>query len=155
MKINFTKKEYRLLLDVIFMADWILHAHDTEPRSDTKEYSELIQRLMSHAKDIDCEDLVEFNKHFERYLPSSVFDEDSTAHQFIDEFVDDTFWTELISRLAERDALSELKVDSLHEIETEERFKALANAEEKWIKEFEKFGLGRIRTEKAQSDVIH
>jgi len=155
MKINFTKKEYRLLLDVIFMADWILHAHDTEPRSDTKEYSELIQRLMSYAKDMDCEDLVEFNKHSEKYLPSFEFDEDSNAHQFIDEFVNDTFWTELISRLAERDALTEHKVNSLQEIETEARFKALANAEDKWDEEFEKFSLDRISVEKAQSDVIH
>lgn len=27
MKINFTKKEYLLLLDVLYMADWVLNAH--------------------------------------------------------------------------------------------------------------------------------
>jgi len=62
MKINFTKSEYQILLDVIYMADWILHAHDTEDRSNTKEYSDLFQKLMSYAKDMGCEDLVDFDK---------------------------------------------------------------------------------------------
>ena len=61
MKINLTKSEYRTLLDVIYMADWILHAHDTEDKSDSGEYYNLFQKLMSHAKDMDCEDYVVFD----------------------------------------------------------------------------------------------
>lgn len=27
MKINFTKKEYRLLLDTLYVSDWVMHSY--------------------------------------------------------------------------------------------------------------------------------
>ena len=61
------------------MADWILHAHDTEDRSDTKEYSDLFQKLMSYAKDMGCEDLVNFDKQQRNHAESFTFEEESPA----------------------------------------------------------------------------
>jgi hypothetical protein len=155
MKINFTKKEYRILLDLIHIADWILHAHDSEPRNDTKEYSDLIQKLMSHAKDMDCGDLIEFDKQLGKYFPSIKFEEESIAEKYIEEFEDNSFWSELITRLAERDALTETKANNLNDIEIVERMTAISNEEEKWAKEFETYGLKRIRTSAIQHDAIH
>ena len=65
------------------MADWILHAHDTEDRSDTKEYSDLFQKLMSYAKDMGCEDLVDFDKQQKNYAESFLFEEESPAPESI------------------------------------------------------------------------
>ena len=155
MKINFTKSEYRTLLDVIYMADWILHAHDTEDRSDTKEYSDLFQKLMSYAKDMGCEDLVNFDEQQQNYAESFIFEEESSALDYIDEFENDSFWSELISRLARRDALIELKVDNPDDVDTETLYTAIFKAEEKWSKEFEAFGLDRICLNKAQLDILH
>ena len=131
------------------MADWILHAHDTEDRSDTKEYSDLFQKLMSYAKDMGCEDLVDFDKQQKNYAESFIFEEESPALEYIDEFENDSFWAELISRLAQRDALIELKVDNPDDVDTETLYTAIFKAEEKWSKEFEAFGLDRIRLNKA------
>ena len=155
MKINFTKSEYRILLDVIYMADWILHAHYTEDRNDTKEYSGLFQKLMSYAKDMGCEDLVDFDKQQKNYAESFLFEEESPAPGYIEEFEDDSFWSELISRLARRDALIELKVDNPDDVDTEILYTAIFKAEEKWGKEFETYGLDRIRRVEAQYDSLH
>ena len=145
MKINFTKSEYRILLDVICMANWILHAHDTEDRSDTQEYSDLFQKLMSYAKDMGCEGLVDFNEQQKNYAESFIFEEESRALEYIEEFEDDSFWAAIISRLAQRDALIELKANNPYDVESEDLFAAISTAEEKWSKEFEAFGLSRIR----------
>ena len=155
MKINFTKSEYRILLDVIYISDWILHAHYTEDRNDTKEYSGLFQKLMSYAKDMGCEDLVDFDKQQKNYAESFLFEEESPAPGYIEEFEDDSFWSELISRLARRDALIELKVDNPEDIDTETLYTAIFKAEEKWSKEFETYGLDRIRKAQAQYDSLH
>ena len=155
MKINFTKSEYRIMLDVIYMADWILHAHDTENRSDTKEYSDLFQKLMSYAKDMGCKDLVGFDEQQKGYAASYIFEEESPALEYIDEFENDSFWSELISRLARQDALIELKANSPHDVDTETLYTAIFKAEDKWSKEFEAFGLDRIRVNKAQLDILH
>jgi len=145
MKINFTKSEYRTLLDVIYMADWILPTHDTEDRSGTKEYSDLFQKLMSYAKNMGCEDLVGFDEQQKDYAASFIFEEESPALDYIDEFENDSFWAELISRLAQRDALIELKANNPQDVESEDLFTETSKAEEKWSKEFEAFGLSRIR----------
>ena len=155
MKINFTKSEYRILLDVIYMANWILHAHDTEDRSDTQEYSDLFQKLMSYAKDIGCKDLVEFDEQQKNYAESYIFEEKSPALEYIDKFENDSFWSELISRLAQRDALIELKANNPQDVESEDLFTATSKAEEKWSKEFEAFGLSRIRLNEAQLNILH
>ncbi len=150
MKINFTKSEYRTLLNVIYMADWILHAHDTEDRSDSGEYYNLFQKLMSHAMAMDCEDYVVFDEEQKQYSQSYLFEEESPALEYIDKFENDSFWGELISRLARRDVLGDLG-----NIETEEMFVAISEAEDKWSKEFEAFGLSRIRLDYRQLDTIH
>ncbi|TAN69086.1 MAG: hypothetical protein EPN17_07865 [Methylobacter sp.] len=154
-KINFTKSEYRILLDLIYVTDWILHSHDSEDRSDTQEYSNLFQKLMSYAKDMDCDDLIDFDKHLKKYSESFIFEAESPALAYIEKFEDDSFWDELISRLAQRDALTDQKVNNMHTIETEELFAAISKAEDKWSNEFERFGLSRIRLNKTQSDTVH
>lgn len=137
------------------MADWILHAHDSEDRCDTKDYSDLMQKIMSYAKDMGCEDLVVFDKDLKEHFESSTFEEESPVLGYIEEFEDNSFWSELTSRLAQRDAMTELKANNLHDIDMEERIKSISNAEKKWSKEFETFGLDRIRTDKTQHDALH
>jgi hypothetical protein len=155
MKINFTKSEYRILLDVIYIADWILHAHDTEDRSDTKEYSDIFQKIMSYAKDMGYKDLVDYDERQKNYAESFIFEEESPAPGYIEEYEDDSFWSELISRLAQRDALIELKANNQHDVDTEKLYKEILKAEEKWSKEFSAFGLDRICINKTQLDILH
>jgi len=155
MKINFTTAEYRLLLDLIYMADWILHAHDSEDRSDTQKYSDLFQKLMSHAKEMGCGNWVNFDPRLKTYSESFAFETESSALNYIEEFEDNTFWDELISRLAHQDAMTELKPSNSSDIDTEELFAAISKAEDKWSQEFEAFGLDRICINKTQSDTVH
>jgi len=156
MNINFTKEEYLLLLDIIYMADWILHAHSIGgERSETKDYAELFQKLMIHAKDLGCSELIEFDQLAQDYGLTGVFEEESAALDYLDEFEGESFWDELISRLAMRDALIELKVSSAHEVPSEELFPVLSKAEEYWSKEFETFDLSRIYLNKGQSSILH
>jgi hypothetical protein len=155
MKISINTSEYQLLLDVIYMADWILHSHDTESRSDTQEYLNLFQKLMSYAKEMGHGDLVEFNKELKTWSESFTFEAESAAPDYIDEFENDTFWSELISRLAQRDALKVFKTKNIEDVDTERLFFAIANMEEKWSKEFAVYGLDRILSGRTQYDAIH
>ncbi|MEI6144890.1 MAG: hypothetical protein D0531_03510 [Methylococcales bacterium] len=156
MNINFTKEEYLLLLDIIYIADWILHAHSIEgKRSETEDYSALFQKLMMHAKEMGCSELIEFSELRQEHVHSGDFEDESAALDYLDEFEGQSFWDELISRLAMRDALMALKVSSAHEVPSEELFDALSKAEEYWSKEFESFDLSRISLNKGQSSILH
>ncbi|GAB4276071.1 MAG: hypothetical protein Kow0065_23600 [Methylomicrobium sp.] len=147
MKINFTKQEYRSLLDLIHIADWVLHAHDIERRPDTQDYIQLMQKLLSYAKEMGYEELVDYDKRKNEYPLSGPFEMQSEAHEYVEEFEDNCFWSELIARLSDRDAVEQAGVEQLIDIELEKRFKAIGEAEQKWTTEFENFGLRRIRVD--------
>ncbi len=147
MKINFTKKEYLLLLNLIEMSDWVLHAHAVGEREETKEYSELIQRILSYAKEMGHSSLVEYDKSLGSYFPTREMEEDSESRKYIDEFESNCFWEELIARLTDQDTLKKAGKSSLAEMEVNERFALLSEAEEKWATEFETHGLARLKVD--------
>jgi phage pi2 protein 07 len=155
MKINFTKKEYRFLSDIIHIADWIMNSHSVEQRKETEEHEAVFQKLLSFAKEMGYEDLIECVKGNGKYYPTHKFENESVAHQFIDEFQEDIFWEELISRLARRDLLKEKQVGSVAELSDDEWISGMTNAEEKWVKEFEEFDLDRISVNQSFKDVVH
>ncbi len=149
MKINFTKKEYRTLLDIIHIADWVMHAHDTEGRTDTQEYEELFQKLFSFAEEMGFADLIQLSKEDGKYYPTFNFESESVAENLIQEFENNSFWEELTSRLARRDVLKEKHTESAAELSEEEWFALMSKAEEKWVKEFDEFDLDRISVDRA------
>lgn len=155
MKINFTKKEYRTLLDIIHIADWVLHAHDTEGRTDTQEYEALFQKLFSLAEEMGYADLIQVSKEDGKFYPTFNFESESVAEDLIQEFENNSFWEELTSRLARRDVLKEKNAESVAELSDEEWFSAMTVAEEKWVKEFDEFDLDRVVVDQAVKGVLH
>jgi hypothetical protein len=149
MKINFTKKEYRALLDVIQIADWVINSHETEEREDTEEFDALFQKLLSHAEEMGFAGLVERSSKDGKYYATFNFETESVSEQLIQEFENNSFWEELIARLGRRDALKDKEAPSIVEVSEEEWFSALTAAEQKWAKEFEENDLDRLVVDKA------
>ena len=52
MKIDFTKEEYRYLLDMVEIAEWVLNSHRTYPSDEIRVYSEVNQKILSYSKDL-------------------------------------------------------------------------------------------------------
>jgi hypothetical protein len=144
MKINFTKKEYRTLLEIFEIAHWVLHAHKTREYPNTAKYRKLEQKIFSCAKDMGFEDLIMFDTELERYYPTAEFEETSPAMKFITEFENDTFWEELIERLVQRDLIRQEGKEGIVNMSIEERFQKEEPLEEKYSTEFETYGLDRI-----------
>lgn len=104
MKIELTKTEYRELLDVLFIAEWVLHAFDAGNRSRMKHCDRIIQNIFSHAGSQGMEHLIARDAETGELFPSREFDNSTPVWELIDWFADETFWDELIHRLSERDA---------------------------------------------------
>jgi len=106
MKINFTKNEYRLLLDMVEVAEWVLNAHRTDPSDEVKEYSEVYQKILSHAKEMGFENLITYDENLDGYYATAEYEE-SEHMRYIEEFEDDVFWEALPHRLAVRDLVEQ------------------------------------------------
>ncbi len=144
MKINFTKKEYRLLLDIIYLGQWMVEAHETGSSPKSEKYDMVAQKIYSHAKEMDCEDLIEASKEMAGYFPTREYEDESGVHDIIDEYNSDNFWEALIERLTERDVRAECSSKNIRLNSVEEYYELRSPYEKKYAEEFEKFGIDRL-----------
>ncbi|MFQ5930304.1 MAG: hypothetical protein ACE5MK_11445 [Acidobacteriota bacterium] len=144
MKINITKKEYLTLLEILEIADWVLHAHHTEERSETRKYREIEQKILSYAKDMGFENLVSYDSQVERYFPTRKFEDTSPSMEFVREFENDSFWEELVDRLVERDLIRQVGEERLLSMAIGERFEREEPLEKRYADEFYNHGLDNL-----------
>ncbi|AXH99121.1 hypothetical protein DV702_04845 [Sporosarcina sp. PTS2304] len=137
MKINFTKKQFKHLLDLVHLGEWTANS-SRNPEQLIKEYEELYQYINSFAKDFGYDDIITFERDHNEYYPTQAYE--NQLQPIIDVNDNDVFWNELSSRLAERDLANEAVVPR----DKDERFKRLLEIEERYEEEFEENGLARL-----------
>ncbi len=141
MKINFSKEEYRILLDMINLSDWMMHAHEISGKNN--KYKTLRKKLLSHFKEMDCDDLILYDENLKGYYELRSYDEE-LHKKFIDPYDDESFWNELIQRMAVRDVVKTHGEDALEKMEWIERATLIENARDVYENEFEQSGLTNV-----------
>lgn len=147
MSIAIDKTEYRLLLDIVEMADMILtgHAVADEVEKQRKPYLDLIQKIYSHAKEYGYENLIEYDEEFKKYMPTREYEDTTATEDIIDDYDDQTFWLKLKSRLVQREYQRALAAGTIKKPDTmEDYFKLIIPLEEKFEEEFEAYGLEHV-----------
>lgn len=144
MKINITKNEYRLLVEMIYLSDWVMNSHHTE--NSYKEYEDLRNKFLSYFKDMDAEDIIEESIESKEYYETNEFN-DYMHEKFINSYDEETFWNELIDRLALRDVIKGIGLDKFDALDRMERAEKLDEMRTCYANEFENHGLGNIKIE--------
>ena len=148
MKINFTKKEYRLLVDLLYLSDWILNSHVVDiEKEGYPEHKALHKKILSNYKEMDAEDIITYDKELDDYFETGEYSE-SLHEQFLDPYEEKTFWDELIDRLAVRDLAKEVGEEKFRTMERMERFTRLEELSEHYANEFENHGLEHVQIQK-------
>ncbi|HLB42367.1 MAG TPA: hypothetical protein VJN02_05890 [Gammaproteobacteria bacterium] len=142
MKINITKKEYRLLLEMLYLADWMMNSQSVERRY--KEHEELKKKIFSLYKEMGSEDIIEYSKKLDGYYEVPEYDE-YMQEKFITPYDEETFWDELIDRLAVRDIIADLGVEKYRAMEGIERITKVEEVRERYANEFETHGLEHVK----------
>ena len=136
MEIQLSKEEYRLLLDMLYLSEWVMSAHKVEEEPRAKPYKQVAQKLLSYAKEFGFEDLVEYEKKYDEYAPTRAFEELESSTAFIEDYDDDVFWDELCHRLAQRDLIREKGLKKIKEMEPMARMLEEDTIAEKYDSEF-------------------
>jgi len=106
MKVPFTAKEYRQLLELVHLGMWAVTAYQGEDTVAARRYYDLDQKLLGLATEAGCADFVE--KHADGSLqPAPKLAEDDRVREIQNEFQNDVFWHELVARMADRDLAGE------------------------------------------------
>lgn len=144
MKINFTKNEYRLFLDIAYLGQWMLQAYESDLSGEDDEHEMLVQKIYSFGKEMGCGDLVESSKKLNKFYPTQLYEDESGIHDKIDRYNDDTFWDELINRLAERDAHADAEASNQEISSVEDFLKLSAPHGSRYAQEFSENGLRNL-----------
>jgi len=144
MKIHFTKKEYRLLLDMIYISEWIMNSRTIDENEMSKPYGELEQKILSYARECGYENLITYAKEFKKYYPTAEYELDEKVMSFIDEFEEESFWEKLSSRLAQRDLIQKIGRLKFQEMEPIDRMTEEDEIAEKYNEEFIENGVNNL-----------
>ena len=137
MKINFTKKQYKQLLDLVYLGEWTANSSKDADERET-EYEALFEYVCSFAKDFDVAHLVPFDKKLNAHIPTIEYEQQ--LQPLIDANDNDIFWQELSSRLANQDLAQAKKTYATHE----EAMLKFFESQGKYEKEFEDHGLSNL-----------
>lgn len=144
MKINFTKKQFRTLIDLIYAGELVVNGHRMPDEID-EEFLNLQQYIYSFAKQMGYEDLIEYSKKYNAYHETRKYDE-SRIHDFIEESEDEIFWSNLELNLAKRD-IAEEYADKVDELEHTELLTLVWRREEEYSQEFYENGLDNVKVD--------
>ena len=139
MKIEFSKSQYKTLVKALFLASWVVDSHKTEEPGD--EFERLEQYILSLGKFFDLKN-VEFDDKHGKYYHDREFEEKTL--KLLEEFVDESFWVELIDRLAERDFFNALGESEIRTMSRDERFRKFYEFADPYEAEFAEHGLDNL-----------
>jgi hypothetical protein len=143
MKIHFNKKEYRLLVETLYLAGWVMGSHKLEPDSLYPEHTQLRKKLLSYYKEMEAENLIEHSLSGDDYYEKADY-EDSLHQKFIRDYDNHTFWDELIDRLAVRDLIRKIGAEAYQAMEGIDRLIQLEEITRLYASEFENYGLEHV-----------
>ena len=134
MNIELTDKEFRRLLDLVYIGDWILNSARGEDRFE--DYDLLQEKIFALCPSVGMRSLIEtWQGHI---FPSRAY-EDGGIHEAIADYEDAVFFDILAEELARRD---------LGLVETEPKdYTELTARMEEYLDEFDRNGLDAVTVE--------
>ena len=131
MKLELTRKQYRRLLDMVYIGNWVLNSTRGDDR--IPDYDEVESLLFSKAKEEGMSVLAEVYNG--EVIPSRAFAEGG-IHEAIMDYEDNVFFDILAEDLARRD-MDDAPIDESNYAELTSRIDA-------YIAEFEEHGTDNI-----------
>ena len=143
MKIFFTKKEYRVLVEMLYLADWVMNSHHLLSEEINVDHKILYKKLLAYSVEMKADDITVYDKNLAAYYLTKEHDE-YLREKHIEPYEEEIFWENLIDRLSRRDVINKVGMDKFQSMDLKERFTELGKFEEKYNLEFETHGLENV-----------
>ena len=131
MKLELTKKQYRRLLDLVYIGNWVLNSTRGEDR--IPDYDEVESLIFGRAQELGMGVVAEVYQG--EVIPSRAFAEGG-IHEAIMDYEDNVFFDILAEDLARRD-MEDVPID-------DSNYAELASRIDAYINEFEEHGTDNI-----------
>ena len=131
MELHLTEKQYRRLLDLVYIGNWVLNSTRGDDR--IRDYDQVESLIFSHCLDHGMAQLIELYNG--EIIPSRAFAEGG-IHEAIMDYENNVFFEILAEDLARRD-MDDVPID-------ESNYEELASRIDAYIDEFEAHGTDNI-----------
>ena len=149
--VEFSADEYRALIEMIQVADWVMTSHEEGARESTNMVRQVRRRVLADCDKVGLGDSIVYDADHDEFYETREYEENAAHREFIDEYDHRTFWEKLVEQLIHRDLVDEFGVDGAVALSTEERLEFISPREEKYLNEFAANGIENLRIGEKES----
>jgi len=154
MKIQFSRSEFRSLLDMAFVACWVANSEYADPESESSDQFDIVrQKLYAFAEAYGFEGLVETDPETGDYVEAPKLLHSVEDRRILLDFEEECFWRGLASRFALRLLDRRLGKEQVDAMSPEERAEALEPLSEAFLRHFEEVGFDALQLESWPEDL--
>lgn len=145
MHLRFTDDELWTMAEMLHLAFWAAswnRKSTAEPQ--LARYDALLQKMLEKAKNAGHADKLVWNEERKGLAIREDVQEKSFFTECYDEFRAESFWEEILLRMAERDLITDIGSSAFLKLSDEEKRVRLEPIEKRYWAEFEKNGVERL-----------
>lgn len=152
MQLDLTKKQLKILLELVYLGNWMVNAQRTGSKEDPQleEHDALARFIYSKVGETGFDKELKFDKEMNEWYPTYDFEMASDVAMYHDDYDNETFWDELPERLAWRDLRQMYGGEEITQMSPEIRMSKVWALAEKYEQEFEENELNRLVIDRNQ-----
>jgi hypothetical protein len=144
MRIELTKEQFENLVKLVYLGNWL--ANGVRLQSErVKKFEEIEQLIYSQAVKSGLGDGIEFDSGCGEYFPKPEFEEGLEIEGYKKAYDDETFWEELVSKMANRDFIAKYGEAAVNAMDERQRIEKLYNFISKYEDYFENRGIDGLK----------
>jgi hypothetical protein len=146
MKLELSIEQYEALLKLVFIGDWVVGFSDYDnPEPGENRLNEVAQYIYSQADEAGLGHLITHDQNSDTLTLTREFEESSGIADIMEYYEEETFWEELIHRLAHRDFNRHFGDTAISQMAIEERIEKETPFVDKYVQEFNENGLENLK----------
>lgn len=145
MHLRFTESELATLVEMVSLAANVA-SWNRKPSADAglAAYEDLENKVLEKAKLAGQGETIEFDLEKQRHQVSLKAQESSFFQECYDEFRNESFWEELVIRLADRDLIREIGMEAWNNLSEEQKRARTQDVEKRYWAQFSTKGVEHL-----------
>jgi hypothetical protein len=145
MHLRFTESELAILIEMVSLAANVA-AVNQKPGAEegVAAFEDLESKILERAGHAGFGDIIEFDDEKQQYRVTDEYEGGSFYQECFDEFREESFWEELVIRLADRDLIRSIGLRAWEKLNELERRARTSEIEKRYWDEFTKNGIDRV-----------
>ncbi|MBN2199700.1 MAG: hypothetical protein JW747_07630 [Candidatus Aminicenantes bacterium] len=140
--IRLNARQYEDLLKLVYLGNFLINNYRSE--KPVSRFDDLESYLFSLAKDYGLAQALDMDAETGVVYPSREFSQAEELNEYIDDFVDNSFWDELVQRLTGRDLYRKYDEETVEAMSWDELRKIEEPIQRRYSAEIEKHGLENL-----------